>query len=148
MCIYTYTYIYANFIEHNRQFLSTYFLLDLFVLPNCFHRIRQELIYILSIVIYIPYTFCPTLGHHQGRIYNKSDVTFVFAYYYYVRASLPFKCIAFAFKWVSIYIYIYIYICINECVCVCVCVCVWLCMYVCMCICMHVCISINEWVHV
>ena len=50
----------------------------------------------------IPSTFCPTLGHHQGRIYYKSDVTFVFAYYYYVRASLPLKSIAFAFKWNSI----------------------------------------------
>ena len=36
------------------------------------------------------------------RIYYKSDVTFVFAYYYYVRASLPLECVAFAFKSVSI----------------------------------------------
>ena len=41
----------------------------------------------------IPSTFCPTLGHHQGRIYYKSDVTFAFAYYYYVRESLPLKII-------------------------------------------------------
>ena len=57
-----------------------------------------KLIYLLSIVVYIPSTFCPTLGHHQGRIYNKSDVTFVLAYYYCVRASLPLKIMAFAFK--------------------------------------------------
>ena len=53
----------------------------------------------------IIHTYCPwtlTWGHHQGRIYYKSDVTFVFAYYYSVRASLPLKIIAFAFKWVSI----------------------------------------------
>ena len=56
----------------------------------------------LSIVVCIPSTFCPTLGHHQGRIYYKSDVTFVLAYYHYVRASLPLKIMAFAFKWVSI----------------------------------------------
>ena len=61
-----------------------------------------ELIYVLSIVVCIPSTFCPTLGHHQGRIYYKSDVTFVFAYYHYVRASLPLKIMAFAFKLVSI----------------------------------------------
>ena len=101
--IYIYIYIYTNFIEHNRHFLSTYFLLDPFVLTYCFYRIRQELIYVLSIVICIPNTFCPSLGHHQGRIYYKSDVNFFFfAYYYYVRASLPLKSIAFAFKWVSI----------------------------------------------
>ena len=106
-----YTYIYicifwqhffinTNFIEHNRHFLSTFFLLGPFILPYCFYRIQQELIYVFS--IYIPSTSCPTLGHHQGRIYYKSDVTFVFAYYYYVRASLPLDYVAFAFKWVSI----------------------------------------------
>ena len=89
-----YIYIYTNFIEHNRHFLSTYFLLDPFVLPYCFYRIRRELIYVLYIVVCIPSTFGPTLGHHQGRIYYKSNVTFVFAYYYNVRA--------FSFKWVSI----------------------------------------------
>ena len=100
--IYIYKYIYTNFVEHNRHFLSTYFLLDPFVLPYCFYRIRRELIDVFSIIVYIPSTLCPTLGHHQGRIYYKRDVTFVFAYYYYVRASLPLECIAFAFKWVSV----------------------------------------------
>ena len=52
----------------------------------------------LSIVVCIPSTFCPTLGHHQGRIYYKSDVTFVLANYYCVRTSLPLKIMAFAFK--------------------------------------------------
>ena len=28
----------------------------------------------MYIVACIPSTFCPTLGHHQGRIYYKSDV--------------------------------------------------------------------------
>ena len=71
-------FINTNFVEHNGHFLSTYFLLDPFVLPYCFYRTRRELIYVFS--IYIPSTFCPPLGHHQGRIYYKSDVTFVFAY--------------------------------------------------------------------
>ena len=100
--IYIYIYIYmcvcvcvcvcANFVEHNRHFLSTYFLLYPFVFPYCFYRIWRELIYVFF--IYIPSTFCPTLGHHQGRIYYKSDVTFVFAYYYYVKASLPLEYLA------------------------------------------------------
>ena len=89
--------IYANFIKHNRQFMFTYFLLDPFEFPYYFYRILGELIYVLSIVVCIPSTFCPTLGHHQGRIYYKSDVTFVLAYYYCVRASLPLKVMAFVF---------------------------------------------------
>ena len=56
--------------------MSTYFLLDPFEFPYYFYRIRGELIYVLSIVVSIP----STLGHHQGRIYYKSDVTFVLAY--------------------------------------------------------------------
>ena len=79
--------------------MSTYFLLDPFEFPYYFYRIRGELIYVLSIVLCIPSTFCPTLGHPQGSIYYKSDVTFVIAYYYNVRASLPLKIMAFAFKW-------------------------------------------------
>ena len=88
---YIYIYIYANFIKHNRHFMSTYFLLDPFEFPYYFYCILGELIYVLSIVACIPSTFCPTLGHHQGRIYYKSDVTFVLAYYNCVRASLPLK---------------------------------------------------------
>ena len=83
--------------------MSTYFLLDPFEFPYYFYRIRGELIYVLSIVACIPSTFCPTLGHHQGRIYYKSDVTFVLAYYYCVRASLPLKVMAFVFECDSIF---------------------------------------------
>ena len=80
--VYTYILnIFANFIKHNRHFMSTYFLLDPFEFPYYFYCILGELIYVLSIVACIPSTFCPTLGHHQGRIYYKSDVTFVLAYY-------------------------------------------------------------------
>ena len=98
MCIFwQHFFVNTNFIKHNRHFMSTYFLLDPFEFPYYFYRIRRELIYVLSIALCIPSTFCPTLGHPQGRIYYKSDVTFVLAYYYYVRASLPLKIIAFAF---------------------------------------------------
>ena len=103
--IYIYIYIYwqhffinTNFVEHNRHFLSTYPL----VLPYCFYRIRQELIDVFSIIVYIPSTSCSTLGHHQVRVNYKSDVTLVFAYYNYIKASLPLECIEFAFKSVSI----------------------------------------------
>ena len=37
-------FVNANFIKHNRHFLSTYFLLDPFELPYYFYRIRGELI--------------------------------------------------------------------------------------------------------
>ena len=109
--IYIYIYIYIGSISSLIQIslniieilcLPTYFLLDPFEFPYYFYRIRRELIYVLSIVVCIPSTFCPTLCHHQGKIYYKSDVTFVLAYYYYVRASLPLMIMAFAFKWVSI----------------------------------------------
>ena len=112
--IYIYIYIYicvfrqhffvnANFIKHNRHFMSTYFLLDPFEFPYYFYCILGELIYVLSIVACIPSTFCPTLGHHQGRIYYKSDVTFVLAYYNCVRASLPLKVFGVCF-WMWFYI--------------------------------------------
>ena len=77
--------------------MSTYFLLDPFEFMYYFYRIRG-----VVIDLCIPSTFCPTLGHHQGRIYYQSDVNFGLAYYDYVRASLPLKILAFAFKWVSI----------------------------------------------
>ena len=96
--IYIYIYIYANFIKHNRHFMPTYSLLDPFEFSYYFYRIRGELIKVLSIVLCIPSTFCPTLGHHQRRICYKNDVTFVLAYYYCVRTSLLLEIMALAFK--------------------------------------------------
>ena len=52
--------------------MSTYFLLDPFEFPYYFYCILGELIYVLSIVACIPSTFCPTLGHHQGRMMAQS----------------------------------------------------------------------------
>ena len=104
LCIFRqHFFVNANFIKHNRHFMSTYFLLDPFEYPYYFYCILGELIYVLSIVACIPSTFCPTLGHHQGRIYYKSDVTFVLAYYNCVRASLPLKVVAFVFECDSIF---------------------------------------------
>ena len=53
--------------------MSTYFLLDPFEFPYYFYRIRGELIYVLSIVVCIPCTFYPTLGHHQSRAESTRD---------------------------------------------------------------------------
>ena len=84
--IYIYIYIYihwqhffinTNFVEHDRHFLSIYFLVDPFVLPYCFYRIQREFIDVFSLIVYISSTFCPTLCHHQGRIYYKSDAPFL-----------------------------------------------------------------------
>ena len=77
LSLYIYIYINTNFVKHNRHFLATYFLVDAFTLPYCLYRIRRELIDVFSIIVYIPSIYCPTLGHHQRRIYNKSHVTFV-----------------------------------------------------------------------
>ena len=66
-------FVNANFIKHNRHFMSTYFLLDPFEFPYYFYRILGELIYVLSIVVCIPSTFCPTLGHHQSRAESTRD---------------------------------------------------------------------------
>ena len=38
--LYIYIYIYANFIKHNRHFMSTHFLLDPFEFPYYFYQIR------------------------------------------------------------------------------------------------------------
>ena len=78
--------------------MPTYSLLDPFEFPYYFYRIRGELIKVLSIIVCIPSTFCPTLGHHQGRICYKSDVTFVLPNYYCVRTSLLLEIMALAFK--------------------------------------------------
>ena len=40
-------FVNANFIKHNRHFMSTYFLLDPFEFPYYFYCILGELIYVL-----------------------------------------------------------------------------------------------------
>ena len=56
-------------MKHNRHFMSTYFLLDPFEFPYYFYRIRGELIYVLSIVVCIPSTFCLVLISDNNNIY-------------------------------------------------------------------------------
>ena len=72
-----YIYINTNFIE-NKTF-SVYIFSCWSVHIAVLLLSYSVGIDVFSIIVYIPSTFCPTLGHHQGRIYYKSDVTFVFA---------------------------------------------------------------------
>ena len=58
--------------------MSTYFFVNPFELPYWSYDIHLEFVDKSSIISYFPSTFCPTLGHHQGRMYYKSDVTFVY----------------------------------------------------------------------
>ena len=79
-----YIYIYFGSISSLIQILLN--IIDIFclkifllILSYCCidFSIQRELIDIFSIIVYFPSTFCLTLGHHQGRMYYKSDVTFV-----------------------------------------------------------------------
>ena len=52
--------------------MTTYFLLDPFELPYYFYRIRGGgMIYVLSIVVCIPSTFCPTWAIIRGGSITK-----------------------------------------------------------------------------
>ena len=82
LSIYIYIYWQHFFIDtyligHNRYFLSTYFFVNPFKLLYWSYDIRWELVDKPSIISYFLSSFCPTLGHHQGRMYYKNDVTFL-----------------------------------------------------------------------
>ena len=84
LSLYIYIYIYwQNFfidtylIEHNKHFCLHIFLL---ILSNCridFMKFDGKLVDKYSIISYFPSTFCPAWGHHQGRKFFTSHVTFV-----------------------------------------------------------------------
>ena len=87
------------------------------------------IIYVLSLVLCIPSTFCPTSGHHQGRIYYKKWCNFCFSILplWTIHKSIPFeydksntgirtdpeekyvdiKCLLCLMKFIYIYIYTY-----------------------------------------
>ena len=99
MYIHTYIYIYMQISLNIIDILCLHILF--WIRSNSritFIVFGGELIKVLSIVVCIPSTFCPTLGHHQGRICYKSDVSFVLANYYCVRTSLLLEIMALAFK--------------------------------------------------
>ena len=121
--------------------MSTYFILDPFEFPYYFYHIRGELIYVLSIVVCIPSTFCLTLGHHQSTrdIYNYGQYINQFLSNTIKviqeckriqkkicrhKMSIMFNEICINEEMLPKYTYIYIYICVCVCVCVCMCVCV------------------------
>ncbi len=64
-------FINTNFVEHNRHFVSTYLLVDPFILPYCFYRIQQELIDVLSIVVYIPSIYAQLWDIIRGESITK-----------------------------------------------------------------------------
>ena len=81
VCIYIYWqhfFVNTNFVEHNRYFLSTYFLLDPFVMPYCFYRIPRELIHVLSIVVYIPSTWSLEIIPLPRWSFAKNNVIYQF----------------------------------------------------------------------
>ena len=83
ICIYIYIYIYIHIGSISSLIHISLNIIDIF----CLHivcwsfriavLIRSELVDESSIISYFPNSFCLTLGHHQGRIYYKSEVTFV-----------------------------------------------------------------------
>ena len=84
--IYIYIYIYEYFASISSLIHIWLNIIDIFIyiffvnpfeLPYWSYDIRFELVDKSSMIIYFPSTFCPTLGHHQERMYYKSDVTFV-----------------------------------------------------------------------
>ena len=83
MYIYMYSYFWRHFfidtylIDHTRHFCLHIFFISPFELPYWSYDIRRELVDKSSIISYFSSTFCPTSGHHQGRMYYKRDVTFV-----------------------------------------------------------------------
>ena len=84
VCGWLYIYIYIRSISSllnislNIIDIFVYiFFINLFELPYWSYGIRLELVDTSSIISNCPSTFCPTLGHHQRRMYYKSDVTFV-----------------------------------------------------------------------
>ena len=70
-------FINTNFVVYNRYFLSTYFLVDPFILPYWFYSIRRGIDWYIFHNCLYPEYFLPDLGHHQGRMYYKCDITFV-----------------------------------------------------------------------
>ena len=97
--IYIHMYIYTNFVEHNGHFLSTYFLVDPFILLYWFYSIRRELIDIFSIIVYFCLLSVRLWVIIRGECITKA-MQLLYVHYYFVRrrASGPLQCVAFTFK--------------------------------------------------
>ena len=73
---YIYIYIYMNFVEYKRFSVNIFYCWS-FHIAVLFYSIRRELIDIFSLIVYFLSTSCPTLSHHQGKMYYKIDLTFL-----------------------------------------------------------------------
>ena len=137
--IYIYIYIYifrqhffvnANFIEHNRHFMPTNSLLDPFEFPYYFYRIRGELIKVLSIVVCILSTFCPTFclmmaqrraestrdTYNYGQYLNQfpPNTIKVIREFERIQKKICRHKMSIMFNEICIYIYIYIYAVVSN----------------------------------
>ena len=93
-------FVNANFIKHNRHFMSTYFLLDPFEFPYYFYRIQDTYKYGQYINQFPPNTIKVIREFEwiQKKIYRH-------------KMSLLFNEICI---YIYIYIYIYMYVCIPK----------------------------------
>ena len=85
--IYIYIYIYIYIIWLN---IIDIFCLHIFLLTLSNWRIDLMIFgknWLISMISYFQSTFFPTLGHHQGRIYYKSDVRLYFKVLLYLWAA-------------------------------------------------------------
>ena len=88
---YEYMYAYKNTTPHANVYIYIYTFVYIYIYIYT-NFIKHNRHFVSIYILLDPFVFC---------INYKSDVFFVFAYYNYVRASLPLRIIAFAFKWVS-----------------------------------------------
>ena len=102
VCIWA-VFLNTYFIKQYRHLLSTHFFISLFKLLHWFYGSWRELVNETSTTNWYPRTFCLILGHHQGCLYCKSNVTFAWT-------LLLCKCFFILVCCSIIYIYIYIYI--------------------------------------
>ena len=64
------------------------FFVNPFKLPFRSYDIWWESVDKPSIISNFPSTFCPTLGHHQGRMYITKVMQLLYVLYYFVRISI------------------------------------------------------------
>ena len=87
-------FINTNFVEHNRHFLSTYFLVDPFILPYWFYRIRRELhsssakTKVTSFLLYTLPWWWPKVGQKVLGIYTIIENTSIPAEYDKINTAI------------------------------------------------------------
>ena len=94
VCVYIYIYISLNIID---IFVCIFFV-NTFWLPYQYYDTWWELVNKPFINHYFHNTLCPILGHQQGYMYYKSDVTFACALLLWKNEYLYYCIVAFIFK--------------------------------------------------